>query len=93
MRKQIDRLEGIPSAMRWVAVTVLVGPVYAVRVALIGILAALWIYHAPRVAVFTLQNIARAESPNNKRTPERSRSLQRLDDFDDVRVRVSELTQ
>lgn len=93
MRKQIDRLEGMPSAMRWVAATVLIGPVYVVRVALIGIVAVLWVYHAPRVAVFTWNTIAAAESPNKKRTPKKSRPWQRLDDFDDVRVRVSELTQ
>jgi len=93
MKKLIDRLQGLPSAVRWVAAAVLVGPVYAVRLALIGLVAGLWVYHAPRVAVFTWNTIARVESPNKKRTPKKSRPWQRLDNFDDVRVRVSELTQ
>lgn len=93
MKKLIDHLQGMPSAARWVAAAVLVGPVYAVRFALIGIVTGLWIYHAPRVAVFTWNTVASVELPNKKRTPKKSRPRQRLDDFDDVRVRVSELTQ
>lgn len=93
MQKLIDRLEGVPTAVRWVAAAVLVGPVYAVRFALIGIVAGLWIYHAPRVAVFVWSTVASVDSPNTKRTPKRSRPAQRLDDFDDVRVRISELTR
>jgi hypothetical protein len=93
MEKLIDCLQGMPSAVRWVAAAVLVGPVYLIRFALFGLVAGLWAYHAPRVAVFTWNTIAGVESPNKKRTPKKSRPWERLDDFDDVRVRVSELTQ
>jgi len=90
----IDHLQGKPSAVRWVAAVVLVWPIYAVRYALIGVLICLWLYHAPRVAMLTWSTVTNVEHyPNKKRTPKKSQPWQKLDDFDDVRVRVSELTQ
>ncbi|MEM8669254.1 MAG: hypothetical protein AAGG48_17155 [Planctomycetota bacterium] len=69
-------------------------PALAVRIALIGVVALLWVIHAPRVVFHTWDTIVKVEQyPNKKRTPKKSRPWQRLDDFDDVRVRVSELTQ
>ena len=69
-------------------------PALAVRIALIGIVAFLWVTHAPQVAFHAWDTLVKVEQyPNKKRTPKKSRPWKRLDDFDDVRVRVSELTQ
>ncbi len=86
-------LKELPAPCRWIIGAMFVWPIYAIRYALIVVLIVLWVCNAPRVARFTLNNIARVESLNKKRTPKKSRPWQRLDDFDDVRVRVSELTQ
>lgn len=94
MKKLTDHLQGKPSVVRWVAAVVWIWPIYAVRYALIGILASLWVYHGPRSFALVWSRATRVEStPNKKRTPKKSRPLRRLDNFDDVRVRVSELTQ
>ncbi|QDT13481.1 hypothetical protein K239x_54990 [Planctomycetes bacterium K23_9] len=90
----LDRLQGKPSVVRWVAAVVWIWPVYAVRCALIGIVAGLWVYHGPSSFALVWSRATHMESrPNKKRTPEKSRIGNRLDDFNDVRVRVSELTQ
>ena len=93
MKKMTVHLKGKPSAVRWVTAAVVVWPVMIVRYALIVVLVAWWVWNAPRAAVLTWNKFAAVESPNKKRTPKESRTLQRFDDFDDVRVRVSELTQ
>lgn len=94
MKKLIVHLKEKPSVVRWVTAAVLVWPLTVTRYALMGVLLLLWVWKAPRVAIEVLNTIAHAAStPNEKRTPKESRHRQRRDDFDDVRVRISELTQ
>ena len=85
---------GTPVELRSALGFVIGLPALVVRIALIGVVALLWVIHAPRVVFHTWDTIVKVEQyPNKKRTPKKSRPWQRLDDFDDVRVRVSELTQ
>ena len=85
---------GTPVELRS-ALGVIIGlPALVVRVILIVIVAGLWLFHAPQVAFHAWNTLVKVEQyPNKKGTPKKSRPWQRLDDFDDVRVRVSELTQ
>jgi len=86
---QLSR-RGTPVELRSALGFVIGIPALVVRVALIGVVAILWVTNAPRV----WNTLVKVEQyPNKKRTPKKSRPWQRLDDFDDVRVRVSELTQ
>ncbi|QDV83800.1 hypothetical protein [Planctomycetes bacterium TBK1r] len=85
---------GTPVELRSALGFVIGLPALVVRLVLIGIVAGLWLFHAPQVAVHAWDTLVKVEqSPNKKRTPKKSRPRKRLDDFDDVRVRVSELTQ
>lgn len=85
---------GTPVELRSALGFVIGLPALVVRFVLIGIVAGLWLFHAPQVAVHAWDTLVKVEqSPNKKRTPKKSRPRKRLDDFDDVRVRVSELTQ
>lgn len=85
---------GTPVELRLVLGFVFGIPALAVRIALIGIVASLWVIHAPEVVFHAWDTFTTVEQyPNKKRTPKKSRPLERLDNFDDVRVRVSELTQ
>lgn len=86
--------QGAPCALRKVAGFALALPTIVVRAVLVGGVIALWLWNAPQVAVRVWASVEAADQyPNKKRTPKESRRLKRLDDFDDVRVRVSELTQ
>ncbi len=88
------RRRGMTSELRWIFAVLLVWPMMLFRLAVIGLVAALWLMHAPQVAVQTWETIAKVESsPNKKRTPSENRPQKRLGDFNDVRARVSELTQ
>ena len=85
--------KGTPRELRKAAGFVLMLPAIAVRVALVGIVIALWVWHAPQVAVRVWTSVAAADQyPNKKGTPKKSRPWQRLDDFDDVRARIRELS-
>lgn len=85
---------GTPVELRSALGFVIGLPALVVRIVLIGIVAFLWIVHAPQVAFHAWDTLVKVEQyPNKKRTPKKSRPWERLDDFDDVRVRVSELTQ
>jgi len=90
---QLSR-KGTPSDLISVVGIVFAVPALAVRLAVVGIVAVLWAIHAPQVVVHAWTTFAKVEQfPNKNRTPKKSRPWQRLDDFDDVRVRVSELAQ
>lgn len=90
---QLSR-RGTPVELRSVLGFTLGFPALVVRFVLIGVFIALWVINGPRVLLHTWDTIAKVEQyPNKKRTPKKIRPWQRLDDFDDVRVRVSELTQ
>ncbi|MEO2030672.1 MAG: hypothetical protein ABGZ35_01160 [Planctomycetaceae bacterium] len=94
MKKLIDRLLGKPSAVCWVIKTVVVCLAYLTCYVPIGVAVVVWAYHVPSAVALVWSSVPRLEStPNKKRTPKKSRPWERLDDFDDVRVRVSELTQ
>jgi len=94
MKKLTDRLQGKPSTVRWVIETVSAWLVFLVFYVPIGVVAGFWAYQIPSAVALVWSSVPRMEStPNKKRTPKKSRPWERLDDFDDVRVRVSELTQ
>jgi len=90
MKQLTDHLEGKSSAVRLVAAVVLVWPLYLVRFTLIGVVAGLWVWHAPQVAIRVWSTVVRLESTNERRTPKKSRPWQRLDNFADVRARIRE---
>lgn len=86
--------KGTPIELRWLFSVLLAWPMLVVRVALIGIVLALWIMHAPGVFVRTTRTIANVESiPNKKRTPKKHRVESQLVDFSDVRTRIRELAR
>ncbi|WP_143549114.1 hypothetical protein [Rhodopirellula bahusiensis] len=85
---------GTPEELRKAIGFALGFPALVVRIALIGVVAILWVVYAPQVVFHTWETVVKVDRyPNKKRTPKMSRPTQRVDDFDDVRVRVSELTQ
>lgn len=93
MKKRIDRLQGKPSAVRWVIETVSALIVYLVFYVPIGVVAGFWVYQLPSAVVLVWSSVPRMDSPpNKKRTPKKSRPWQRLDDFRDVRARIRELS-
>ena len=84
---------GTPVELRSVLGLVIGLPALVVRIAIIGIVAVLWVVHAPRVVFHAWDAVAKVEQyPNKERTPKKSRPWQRLDDFDDVRTRIRELS-
>ncbi len=85
---------GTPWEIRKVVSVLLAVPTIVIRVAFVGVVVALWTWNAPQIAVRVTRSVVAANQyPSKKRTPKKSRPWERLDDFDDVRVRVSELTQ
>lgn len=93
MKKLIDRLQGKPSAVRWVIETVSALIVYLVFYVPIGVVAGFWVYQLPSAVALVWSSIPHMDSPpNTKRTPKKSRPWQRLDDFRDVRARIRELS-
>ena len=93
MKVLIDHLEEVLSAMRWVIKAVLLLLAFIVSYVPIGVLAACWVYNAPNAFTLVWKSIERMETtPNKKRTPKKSRPWERLDDFDDVRARIRELS-
>ena len=85
---------GTPEELRKAIGFALGFPALVVRIALIGFVAILWVVYAPQVAFHTWETVVKVDrNPNKKRTPKKSRLTKRFDDFNDVRVRVSELTK
>ncbi len=85
---------GTPAELRKSLGFVIGFPALVVRIALIGIVATMWVVYAPQVVFHTWETVVKVErNLNKKRTPKKRRATQRLNDFNDVRVRVSELTQ
>jgi len=90
--KQLSK-KGAPFELRKIAGLALAVPTVVVRTVLIGGVIALWVWNAPQVAVRVWTSMEAADQyPDKKRTPKKSRPWQRLDDFDDVRARIRELS-
>ena len=84
---------GIPVELRSALGFALGVPALVVRIVLIGGVAILWVIHGPRAYTHARDTLAKVEqNPNKERTPKKSRPWQRLDDFDDVRTRIRELS-
>ena len=85
---------GTPVELRSALGMIIGLPALVVRIALIGIVSGLWLFHAPQVAFHAWNTLVKVEQyPNKKRTPKKYRPKNGPDNFDDVRVRISELTQ
>ena len=90
---QLSR-RGTPIELRWAVGYALGGPALVVRFLLLGVFLILVVVHGSQACLHLVKTISNVEQyPNKKRTPKKSRPWNGPDEFDDVRVRISELAK
>jgi len=93
MHRYMTYRNRIPPPIRWAFVGVFAVPIMIVRSLFVGVILSLWVINAPKAVTLIWSGIAEVHASSKKRTPKKRAVLQsRKVHFDDVRTRISELT-